>query len=76
MTDLDNTTTTSTFELRDRALEMLDVLRQRQESNRLHRVHYMQLARQYGCTHQQIGDALGVSEAAVRAMLKRAGGDA
>ncbi|WKK11940.1 hypothetical protein QYN14_25680 [Rhodococcus ruber] len=74
MTDLDTTSTSS--ELRDRALEILDVLRQRQETNRLHRVHYMQLARQYGCTNQQIGDALGVSEAAVRAMLKRAGGDA
>lgn len=37
------------------------------------RVDYMRLARQYGVTNQQIGDALGITEAAVRALLKRHG---
>lgn len=59
-------------ELREHALVMLDELRKIQERSRLHRIYYMRLARQYGCTNHDIGGALGVSEAAVRAMLKRA----
>lgn len=42
-----------------------------QESRR-NRVKYAQLARQLGLTNQEIGDEYGISEAAVRQMLKRA----
>ena len=38
------------------------------------RIHYVKLARQKGLTHQQIADPLGITEAAVRQMLKRHGG--
>ncbi|MFC9768915.1 hypothetical protein [Rhodococcus jostii] len=58
---------------RAHALTMLDEIRACQERARLHRIYYMQLARTHGCTNQEIGDALGIGEAAVRAMLTRAG---
>lgn len=51
------------------------------ESHRLHQTHYAQkiyfakLARKYGATHQEIADTYGVSEAAVRSLLKRNGGE-
>lgn len=61
--------------LREHALSMLDAIRDNQDRTRLHRIHYMRLAREYGCTNEDIGGALGVSEAAVRAMLKRAATD-
>lgn len=66
----------STSDDKRQALELLAILRQRQEATRLHRIHYMRLARQYGATNFEIGAELGVSEAAVRGMLKRAGDDA
>lgn len=65
----------STEEQKARSLEFLAVLRRQQETARLSRIHYMRLARQYGATNFEIGSELGVSEAAVRAMLKRAGSD-
>lgn len=40
------------------------------------RLERMKLARKYGATHQQIADAAGVTESAVRALLARHGGDA
>ncbi|MFC8182429.1 hypothetical protein ACFULT_26455 [Rhodococcus sp. NPDC057297] len=65
----------STSDDKRQALELLAILRQRQEATRLHRIHCMRLARQHGATHFEIGAELGVSEAAVRGMLKRAGSE-
>lgn len=51
------------------------------ESHRLYQTHYAQklyftrLARKYGASHQEIADVYGVTEAAVRSMLKRNGGE-
>lgn len=42
------------------------------QESRQNRVKYAQLAREYGLTNQEIADAYGVTEAAVRHMLKRA----
>ena len=42
-----------------------------QESRR-NRVKYAQIARECGLTNQEIADAYGVTEAAIRQMLKRA----
>lgn len=39
------------------------------------RLVYVQNARTYGATNQDIATALGVSEAAIRALVKRHGGD-
>lgn len=53
-------------------LEYLALCREDTERVARARIHYVALARLYGLTHQQIGDALGVTEAAIRAMLARA----
>jgi DNA-directed RNA polymerase specialized sigma24 family protein len=40
------------------------------------RVNYIRNARTYGATNQDIATALGISESAVRALLKRHGAEA
>lgn len=42
------------------------------QESRQNRVKYAQLAREYGLTNQEIADCYGITEAAVRQMLKRA----
>lgn len=42
------------------------------QESRQNRVRYAQLAREVGLTNQEIGDVYGITEAAVRQMLKRA----
>ena len=39
------------------------------------RVEYIRLAREYGLTNEAIGMLLGITETAVRALVKRHGGD-
>ncbi|MCP1414377.1 sigma-70 region 4 domain-containing protein [Paenarthrobacter sp. A20] len=50
-----------------------------QDSNykeaRQNRLNTASQAREVGFTHREIGDVLGVTEAAARAMIKRAKGD-
>ena len=58
--------------LKDYALDILDEVHKQQESLRFHRVRYMQLARQYGASHREIGERLGVTPHAVMHALKRA----
>lgn len=55
------------------ALEYLAISKREFEQAARNRIRYMQLARDYGNTHAAIGDALGISESAVRAMLLRHG---
>lgn len=53
-----------------------DYLRRAQEAFILaahNRVNYIALAREYGITNSEIGSMVGVSESAVRALLKRHG---
>ncbi len=40
------------------------------------RLAYMRIARRHGLTYQEIAEACGVSDTAVRRLLKRHGGDA
>lgn len=61
-------------ELAERALTMLSVLRKQQETTRLHRLYYMQLARKYGCSYADIGESLGMTESGARKFLDRADG--
>jgi len=42
------------------------------QESRQNRVRYAQLAREAGLTNQEIADEYGVTEAAIRQMLKRA----
>lgn len=58
------------------ALEMLDVIRKRQQEIRFHKLYYARIAREHGATFDEIGDALGVTGAGVRKMLHRAGDEA
>lgn len=53
---------------------ILDDIRQRRAEIRDHWLHSIRLARAHGMTYRAIGDALGVTEDAVRKALKRAGG--
>ena len=42
------------------------------QQHRLHRAHYARIAREHGLTNQDIADAYGVTETAIRSLLKRA----
>lgn len=66
---------TSTTE-RQFALDMLDAIRKRQHEIRFHKLYYAQVARDHGATYEEIGEALGITGAGVRLMLKRAGDQA
>lgn len=44
------------------------------QDHRLHRGYYAKLAKQYGFTNQEIADEYGVTEGAVRHLLKREAG--
>jgi hypothetical protein len=59
-------------ELQERALVLLGETCKTIERERFHKLCYIQLARKYGCTNDRIGAEMGVTEAAVRMMLKRA----
>lgn len=61
---------------RQYALDMLDVIRKRQHEIRHHKLYYARIARQYGASYDEIGDALGVTGEGVRKMLYRAGDEA
>lgn len=52
------------------AVDYLWLTRSHMERAKSLRLHYMQLAREEGLTHQQIGDILGYTEARIRQMLR------
>ncbi|MGX7727569.1 hypothetical protein [Rhodococcus sp. 5G237] len=58
------------------ALEVLEAIRVRQHEIRHHKLYYARIARDHGATYEEIGEALGVTGAGVRLMLKRAGEEA
>ncbi|MDI9914389.1 hypothetical protein [Rhodococcus sp. IEGM 1379] len=64
---------TTVLDPREAVLSELDQLRQRQAADRAARLDTIRHARALGLTNQSIGDALGVTEVAVRNMIKRAG---
>lgn len=43
------------------------------QQHKLHRGYYARIAREHGLTHQEIADAYGITEAAVRGLIARAG---
>lgn len=43
------------------------------QKHRHHRGYYARIAKQHGLTNQEIADAYGITEAAVRTLIKRAG---
>jgi DNA-binding transcriptional regulator LsrR (DeoR family) len=42
------------------------------QTHRAHRGYYARIAREHGLTNQDIADEYGITEAAVRALIKRA----
>ncbi len=54
------------------AVEYLSLSREHVERSKRLRLHYVRLARENGLTYGEIGDALGVTEAAVRKLIERA----
>lgn len=67
-------TEVSPAELKERALVLLGEVCKTIERGYLHRVHYIKLAREYGCTLEQIAAEIGLTEGAVRYILKTEGG--
>lgn len=63
-----------TTSLQTAALDLLAIHRDAMRRERRTRLHLVQAARRAGLTNQQIGTALGVTEAAVRFMVKRGEG--
>lgn len=53
------------------AMTQLDAIRKAEERIRAQRVHWINQARAAGVTWRQIGDALGLSEAAARHTITR-----
>lgn len=53
------------------ATQYLKITRDHYELATQQRTYWMKLARDYGMTNSQIGEALGISEAAVRSWLRR-----
>ena len=66
---------TTVLDPREAVLSELDQLRQRQAADRAARLSKIRHARTLGLTNQAIGDALGITEVAVRNMIKRAAGN-
>lgn len=54
------------------AREFLELANDQYQQHRLHRVYYARIAREHGLTNQDIADAYGVTETAIRSLLKRA----
>ncbi len=59
----------------DLALSFLRLIGEQHESTRRHRIYYARMCRDNGMSYRQIADAYGVTEDAVRKMLKRNGGE-
>jgi hypothetical protein len=55
------------------ALDYLGIAAREFEQAARNRIRYVQLAREYGVTNAAIGEALGVTESAVRGLLERHG---
>ena len=58
--------------LQTRCVEFLELCRDDSQTLAHTRLYFIQKAREYGLSNQRIGDALGITEAAVRNILKRA----
>ena len=61
-----------TPERQELARTFLSLANTEYQRHRQHRGYYAKLAKQYGLTNQEIADAYGITEAAVRTLIKRA----
>lgn len=64
--------TPSTTSRQEIARTFLTLANSEYQKHRLHRGYYARIAKEHGLTNQEIADAYGVTEAAVRTLIKRA----
>ena len=64
---------TPTSDRQELARTFLKLANSEFQTHKMHRGYYATVARQYGLTHQEIADAYGITEAAVRGLIARAG---
>ena len=66
--------TGKTERLRGIALGYLHLTREQMDTAKNQRLTYIRLGRQYGLTWEAMGEALGITETAVRLLVKRSAG--
>ena len=70
---LPDTAPTPATDRKDLARTFLKLASAEYQNHKLHRAYYARIAREHGLTNQDIANEYGVTEAAVRAMIQRAG---
>lgn len=66
-------TPSKTGDRQELARTFLKLANSEYQKHKLHRSYYARIAREHGLTHQEIADAYGITEAAVRGLIARAG---
>jgi len=69
---LPDCTPSTTSDRRELARTFLKLANSEYQKHRQHRGYYATIAKQHGLTNQEIADAYGITEAAVRTLIKRA----
>jgi len=70
---LPDCTQETTSDRQELARTFLKLANSEYQKHRQHRGYYARIAKQHGLTNQEIADAYGITEAAVRTLIKRAG---
>lgn len=68
---LHDSTPTAVSDRKEIARQFLRIENAIDQHSRFHRPYFAKLAKQYGLTNQEIADEYGISEAAVRGLIKR-----
>ena len=69
---LPDCTPAATGERRELARTFLTLANDEYQKHKAHRGYYASIAKRHGLTNQEIADAYGITEAAVRTLIKRA----
>lgn len=65
-------TPTHTSDRQELARTFLKLANNEYQQHRIHRGYYARVAKDHGLTNQEIADLYGITESAVRALIKRA----
>ena len=65
-------TPTNTSDRQELARTFLKLANNEYQQHRIHRGYYARVAKDHGLTNQDIADLYGITESAVRALIKRA----
>jgi DNA-binding transcriptional regulator LsrR (DeoR family) len=69
---LPDCTPSTTGDRQELARTFLKLANDSYQQHKLHRGYYARIAREHGLTHQEIANAYGITEAAVRGLIARA----